>query len=66
MVRHEDLIEDPAVLGHRLGRAYLRPVSISERKWRDTHDASEIEMIQRYIKQYCPVALDLYPDLDAF
>ena len=66
IAQYEEIAVPKSWLSDWLARRYERPVPISMRNWRAEHSAEEIEMVQRYVRNNCRAAIELYEDLDAF
>jgi len=62
LIRYEQLIRNPALLSEYLGRNYVGGIEIKPRNWRSEHSQLEIQEVEEYIKQYCPIAFEYYPD----
>jgi len=61
LLRYEDIVRDKTLLSTPYARGYVREIALHA----DTTvaDAAETALIGAYLRQHCPVAYQLYPDL---
>ena len=60
LLRYEDMVRDPSRLSAMCGRRYVREIAV--RRDESAPDADEVRMIRSYLREYCPVAAELYPE----
>ncbi len=63
LLRYEDIVADPSILGNSFGRGYVRKIEIERREPTFTDD-TQTQQIRAYLRRYCQIAWELYPDLD--
>jgi hypothetical protein len=64
LLRYEDIVRDPSILGVMSGRRYARQVALDNGN-NASGDAAEDATIRAYLREHCPIAYELYPDLAA-
>lgn len=64
IIKYEDLVQDPGLLERCLDRKCVRQIPIETKKSSSLADRERISVIKQYLRRFCPIAYELYPDLN--
>lgn len=66
LIRYEDLVQNTALLEKHLERNFVRSVPVESHRPQSASPGTNVEQIKRYLRMFCPVAFEFYPELDSF
>ena len=72
LIRYEDLVQHPALVSDYLQRRQIKSVPVQNQNQTQNHNRiqnnidtiADIIRIKEYLRIYCPVAYEFYPDID--